>query len=757
MHVGHMKTLPFDIDFGECPPRPDPTGCPPFEIAPPAARQEGSPHLGGTAGRGSGAQPPSVVHAVDFGLSEASERNQDAINAALAEARRVGAARVELAPGTYRCFDGGGIVIEGFRDFTFDGCGATLVFRSPPRLPIEPSWDHDGSGANFIVRDCRRVRIGNFAMDWDWRAMPLATCARVAAVHIDEAADNASYVDFELLGHGGRHPYFGRHFPVQHVQPMTDDFRHFTHGEHIWQGTYEGDMGCKAEWLSPTRVRVWPSVEAPGLPRWRGPNEREFSPAENRRNAAAIPAGQSCRIAHAYYGKGGFTLFSNEDFELHDVEVRACFGHAVYVGGTQRNWRLRDVTVAPRDLRHPISSTADTVHFVRSCGNAVIDNLAVRLEQDDALNAHDRFTVARRIAPRTLEVVLARGARYFRPGAGDAVELLDPGYNATGWTGVCTAAAGETVEVDRDLPEATPPEGYFLLLDRTASSDGLIVRNCTFEDMEMRVLVNVSDATIENCVFRRTNGDALRCIADYTFGQWAEGMGAKNIVVRNCRFEGNCVRELVGEYWSLGADFATWLGHPAEVAPERLNSAFVSDILVEGCSFVDSLGYFADLRAGTGITFRNNRIELTGTRARCRETAGSARIEGARGVRFEGNEFILPAGVPAPRLELATAGGSGAASGGSGAQPPSFAVVLQNNRISRRAGWPGGTQATTTNGESRERQKQGRQMANGSQPRSAPSRCSRHGPRSARHRSLRSAKTMTASTAPSRPPATDIR
>ena len=726
-----MISLPFTEDLGESAARPDPTGCPPFEVVPPSrpfdrliVEPSDRSSLPGVANDATmqrcndstvraGCQP-AVVKAADFGLSEASTDNAAAINAALAEARRIGAARVELAPGTYRCFDPGarteapdpahlersndqttkrpndssGIVIEGFTDFTFDGRGATLVFRSPPRLPIEPSWDHDGSGANFIVRNCRRTRIGNLTMDWDWRTMPLATCAKVVASHIDEAEDNASFVDFELFGHGDRHPYFGKLFPVQHVQPMTDDFRHFLRGEHVWQGTYEGDMGCRTEWLSPTQVRVWPSVESPGLLRWRGPGEREFSPAENRRNAAAIPVGQSCRIAHAYYGKGGFTLSSNEDFELHDVEIRACFGHAVYVGGTQRNWRLRNVTVAPRDLRHPISSSADTIHFVRSCGNAVIDNLTVRLEQDDALNAHDRFTVARRIAPRTLEVVLKRGARYFRPGVGDAVELLDPGYNATGWTGVCTAAEGETVEVDRDLPESMPEEGYFLLLDRTASSDGLIVRNCTFEDMEMRVLVNVSNATIENCVFRRTNGDALRCIADYTLEWWAEGMGARNIVVRNCRFEGNCVRELVGEYWSLGADFAAWLGHPDEVSPQRLNPRYVSDILVEGCAFVDSLGCFADLRAGTNITFRNNRIERTGRRAECRETSGSARIEGASGVRFEGNEFFLPAGAPEPRVFC-----SGPETGG---------IVLKNNRIYRRAGRSG--DKTKTNDESRERQ-----------------------------------------------------
>ena len=101
-----------------------PTGCPDFDVELPRA----------TGG--------AVIRAVDFGFSETNEHNAVALNAALAEARRVRASRLELAPGTYRCFEdicgGGGrgatalpsgIVIDGFEDFTFDGKGAILVFR----------------------------------------------------------------------------------------------------------------------------------------------------------------------------------------------------------------------------------------------------------------------------------------------------------------------------------------------------------------------------------------------------------------------------------------------------------------------------------------------------------------------------------------------------------------------------------------------------------------------------------------------------
>ncbi len=92
----------------------EPSGCPDFEVELPRAAD---------------CVHSAVVRAVDFGLSETNTRNHVAINAAIAEAKRTNADRVELAPGTYRCFDGKGIFIDGFTDFTFDGKGATLVFR----------------------------------------------------------------------------------------------------------------------------------------------------------------------------------------------------------------------------------------------------------------------------------------------------------------------------------------------------------------------------------------------------------------------------------------------------------------------------------------------------------------------------------------------------------------------------------------------------------------------------------------------------
>ena len=101
--------------------RGEPTGCPDFEVEAPRA-------TGGT-----------VVRTADFGLSEANEHNAEAANRAFAEARRVKAARVVIAPGTYRCFDGPGLKIEGLSDCVVDGGGATFVFRRTVPNQDDPS------------------------------------------------------------------------------------------------------------------------------------------------------------------------------------------------------------------------------------------------------------------------------------------------------------------------------------------------------------------------------------------------------------------------------------------------------------------------------------------------------------------------------------------------------------------------------------------------------------------------------------------
>ena len=641
--VERLRSVPVDENLGDASVAiPVATGAGEIVVAPPRLN-------GGT------------VSAADFGFSVANDDNGAAIQRALDAARKSGAGRIVLAPGVYRCFGPKGILLDGFEDFVFDGAGAELVFRRPPTYPIVPSWHHDTSRANFVIKNCRRMKIGGFDMDWDWKTAPLATGARVTKVHVDETKDFASYVEFELLGHGARHPYFGETFPVQHVNQMTADFTTFGDRNcNWWMGTYEGDMGAKSEWIDPVHVRVYPSVFDPSQPHWTGPNAMGGNAKANRAQTKQRHVGEHVRLAHRYYGKGGFTLDSNEDFELHDVNVYACFGFGVYIDGSQRNWKLNRVKFRPRDLRHPISCSADTIHFSHSCGGAIIDGLSTSHGQDDVINVHDRFTVARPAGERELEVMLQRGAIYFMPGVGHEVELRFPTFHPTGWRGRVVSIDGSRIVFDRALPpvdakrKSSSADGrpYFLVFDRSASCDRVIVRNAVIEDNEQRCLFNASDVTVENCVFRRSNGDAVRLLADYTMTYWCEGTGVTNLVVRNCRFENNCMGRMRDCPWNMGADIVTCLGLPPNVDILDADKSYVSRILVEGCTFLDSLSYAVALNFGRDLVFRRNRIENTGMRRDSLATSGSIRIRHVANVSFEDNEFVVPRGGRRPVFEI---------------------------------------------------------------------------------------------------------
>ncbi|MBR0057620.1 MAG: hypothetical protein IJP66_09850, partial [Kiritimatiellae bacterium] len=218
-----------------------PTGCPDFTVE--------LPH-----GRGG-----AVVRAADFGFSRESDRNAAAVNAALAEAKRIGAARLELEPGTFRCFDEPGVAIDGFRDFTFDGKGAVLVFRRPPEFRCQPQSEVVPEKANLCVRGCERCLVGNFTMDWDWANDPLGAFVRVSAKHIDATAPERSCVDLRFVD-WERHPKFPEPVPVQKMAPMDECRTRLRAGRAFSFGQTEGHFGARNEWVAPNVLRLWPGL-----------------------------------------------------------------------------------------------------------------------------------------------------------------------------------------------------------------------------------------------------------------------------------------------------------------------------------------------------------------------------------------------------------------------------------------------------------------------------------------------------------------
>lgn len=618
-----------------------PTGCPDFAVELPRA-------VGG-----------ATVRAADFGFSETNGNNIVAINAALAEAKRIGAARVELAPGTYRCFERAvgepGIAIQGFTDFTFDGRGATLVFRRD-HAPLEDQAALLEGAANVEVRECRRTVVENFNIDWDWEHDPLGFWCRCAGKHLDEA-DNASYADFELEK---PHPKFPNPVPVQLISPMAADKSGARmtvgRGPRAYFGLQLGHMGARSEWLSPTCLRVWPYVRPPSGFIARNTASR-YTAANNRNFVKALDVGGTFTVAHHYYGLNGFVLTSNRHLTLRNVDIWACRGLGVETRGSQKWWQLVNVNVRPKPgCRYPVTSTADAHHVVQSQGFGKMVGCEVTMNQDDHFNYHDRTQIAQARGPRTVEVVNNRGVAYTLFRAGTEIALRHEDFSDAGWTGRIVSIDGNRISFDRDLP---PQKGIlFVLTDKTFATENFLFKDCRFHDSPWsRGLFNGNNATFDGCVFGPMTGTPLRFLACYTYNCWCEGIGCTNIVVRNCTFR-NCLDNYAER--GISSQIAAGIKIPPAYNPEPhkpiTNPAFaeavarataagrqlkasnggIGAILVERNTFINPRGYLWAIENGHDLTFRENTVVWTRPPCEPLPYAGRVLVE-------DGENVVVPA------------------------------------------------------------------------------------------------------------------
>ena len=621
--------------------RAEPTGCVDFEVEAPRAH-------GG-----------AVVRAADFGVSEANEHNAEAANRAFAEARRVRASKVVFSPGTYRCFDGPGLKIEGLEDCVVDGGGATFVFRRTVPNQDDPSILVEGYG-NVEIRDCTRAEVGNFNVDWDWEHDPLGFwCTCVDAVEGKE--DDTSYADFDL---DRPHPKYPAPVAIQLLTPMAKDRKGpRMEGKHVgsaYFGTSAGTMGAKMQWLSPTRIRIWPFVRptygyvAPySFNRYNAKSNRAFV-----RRLKQEEVGNVFAVTHHYYGLNGIVMTSNRHFTLRNVDIWSTWGLGVETRGAQKWWQLVNVNVRskPGEI-YPVTSTADAHHVVQSQGCAKMIDCEVTMHRDDHFNYHDRTQIAWTKGPRTVEVVNNRGVAYTLFKEGTLIRLRQQDFSDAAWKGRIAKIDGDRITFDRDLPKQTGL--FFVLIDAEYATENFLFRNCRFHDSSFsRGLVLGNNLTFDGCTFGPMNGTALRFQSCYTYNVWCEGIGCTNVVVRNCRFENVLDRYTVGgvnsqiftalrlpwkEYAPMRqvpikhAEFAKAVAdYEAKGVPVTPSGDAVGDILVEKCTFVNPPGYLWYIMNGRGFWFRDNEVRWDDPNCAKLPYAGRIRVD-------SGSDIHVPA------------------------------------------------------------------------------------------------------------------
>lgn len=550
------------------------TGCPDFNVELPA----GNPNA-------------PVVNAADFGATENNLKFCDAMNAAVAHCRKIGARKLVLPKGVYHLYNSGPITFEGLKDFEFDGGGSTFIFLRDKGLAKMKGLDASKISNNFQdgacvkISECERVKVGNFNIDWDWAADPLGSIVRVENVC---ASPGGEYIDYKFVDYDNfprrdlRVANLSSYDPVSNLIGVEG-------GATLGYEFYKGKNIPKMEWLSGNVLRVWHS-----------------------RYSRRAKVGDFYRMQHYYYGGAGVLTHQNRHLTLSKVNVYSCRGHAFVVSGTQQYWQYLDCSIKPPEgaKARAITCTADHLHVVNSRGYMKLIGCDFMLGADDCINVHDCTGYAVRKSDFSLETRNVRGIKMFK--VGDPIELRDDDFSPSGFTGKiksvkpidASKGVHEIVFADK-IPQ---PKGEgFIMFNRYYSSGNILLRNCKFHSNRARgIIIQCPNVTVENCVIKNNEMAGMRIVTGYTPNLWSEGFGVDNLLVRGCVFESTNRTDVKADGFARDIHIGIY-----RTTGERTGQTMypiMSNITFEKNTFKNAYGLVAFITSSGNVVFRENII-----------------------------------------------------------------------------------------------------------------------------------------------------
>ena len=550
------------------------TGCPDFNVELPA----GNPNA-------------PVVNAADFGATENNLKFCDAMNAAVAHCRKVGARKLVLPKGVYHLYNSGPITFEGLKDFEFDGGGSTFIFLRDKGLAKMKGLDASKISNNFQdgacvkISECERVKVGNFNIDWDWAADPLGSIVRVENVC---ASPGGEYIDYKFVDYDNfprrdlRVANLSSYDPVSNLIGVEG-------GATLGYEFYKGKNIPKMQSLSGNVLCVWHS-----------------------RYSRRAKVGDFYRMQHYYYDGAGVLTHQNRHLTLSKVNVYSCRGHAFVVSGTQQYWQYLDCSIKPPEgaKARAITCTADHLHVVNSRGYMKLIGCDFMLGADDCINVHDCTGYAVRKSDFSLETRNVRGIKMFK--VGDPIELRDDDFSPSGFTGKiksvkpidASKGVHEIVFADK-IPQ---PKGEgFIMFNHYYSSGNILLRNCKFHSNRARgIIIQCPNVTVENCVIKNNEMAGMRIVTGYTPNLWSEGFGVDNLLVRGCVFESTNRTDVKADGFARDIHIGIY-----RTTGERTGQTMypiMSNITFEKNTFKNAYGLVAFITSSGNVVFRENII-----------------------------------------------------------------------------------------------------------------------------------------------------
>lgn len=558
-----------------------------------------------------------VVEAKRFGIIPGEKIMLKRFAEAIAYCKKVKASRLVFEKNAvYSMVEDGSVCIDGMSDFTFDGNGSTFVYRKK-------------NGISFVVTNCRRIELRDFNMDWDWENDPLASIVKVVKIQKDRNIPLENrYIDYEFVDYK-KFPYRGY---VRAATLSAWDVKEKSVGvEDGLTMAYEMFLGRpntkpKTEWVSDNVLRIYGGYN--------------FS--------KKLAVGQYYRMQHYYYDMGAFTLFSNENITLRNINIWSSAGHGLVISGTQKYTYLKNVNIIiPKDKpKHVITTTADHMHVAQSCGFIKLENCEFSQGADDCINFHDCSSYGVKKSSNSIV------SRHNYGADGAMIEFRNNDYSPANFSAMRTGAKklddGKfEIFFNSDIPG--PEKSKYIMFDKTYDTRNVIVRDCYFHSNRARgILVLARDVTIENCRFRRNEMGAVKLETGYTTNIWCEGFGVDNVVLRNNIFDTSNPLGVSNFGYERDVFIGAYIA--ADPSYEQTSYPILKNILFEGNTFKDTFGMVATIASASNVTFWKNTFINFTPRNTLKEYRGSFFVTSSSNIRIVDNMYIKSPNVKNPSV-----------------------------------------------------------------------------------------------------------
>ncbi len=498
-----------------------------------------------------------VVKVTDFGATTDAEMcNGQAFRNAIEYCRKQNATHLIVPQGVYYFRSGVHLEFEQLSDFVFDGQGSEFIFAT-----VKP----------FIsIRQCERIVLKHFIVDWDWEQAPLARIGKI--VHVE-----------------GDYSYFDVLFPEYDKVPEEMEVRGFNPvNPYMLSPGYAGGVEFGAACMKGQR-----KLNA---------NTMRFFTRDSA-EMDFLKEGQCYIVRHYIYDAHGFSMQNNAHLSLEQITVYSCPGHAFLAQGSQHHWQIIDCKIKKRPgTTRCISATADGCHISNSKGFFRMENCDFSYNGDDCLNIHDNSASGLiPISSHTLKVGNVREDRNpFAPG--DPLEFRNSDLSPMNLTLEVAEAVWDRdkqecrLTFSEKLPESLPADT--ILFNRQYDSGNYIVRNNFFHHNRARgILVHASNGLIEDNHFYMNQGSAMRleCGVEQ---RWAEGFGMDNVIIRN-----NLIENCDVNHWHMSV---IYLG--VYLSKGRTNYPVFTNICFEHNTIVDCPQQALYLSSCRHVAVRNNAI-----------------------------------------------------------------------------------------------------------------------------------------------------